>query len=57
MSVAHVSGTWIGITCLVLLGLGVLTAVKNERETNRSGLAPSPALRTACIALLERLHK
>jgi hypothetical protein len=31
MSAAHVSPTWIGITSLILLGLGVLTAVKNER--------------------------
>ena len=32
MSVAHVSSTWIGITCLILLGLGVVTAVTNERH-------------------------
>lgn len=32
MSAAHVSATWIMITCLILLGLGVLTGVKNERS-------------------------
>jgi cadmium resistance protein CadD (predicted permease) len=35
MSVANVPVTWIGITCLILLGIGVLTAVKNERSRDK----------------------
>jgi hypothetical protein len=35
MSVAGVPTTWILITSLILLGLGILTAVKNERSKDR----------------------
>jgi hypothetical protein len=32
MAALHVPSTWIVISCLILLGLGVLTAVKNARS-------------------------
>jgi hypothetical protein len=35
MAVMNISATWIGITCLVLLGIGVMLAVKNERSRDR----------------------
>ena len=35
MSVAGVSTTWVLITSVILLGIGVLTAVVNERSKDR----------------------
>lgn len=35
MSAANVPPTWIGITCLILVGIGVLSAVKNERTRDK----------------------
>ena len=35
MSVAGVPTTWILIACIILLGIGILTAVKNERSKDR----------------------
>ncbi len=35
MVVAKVPATWVAITCVVLLGVGILTAVKNERSKDR----------------------
>lgn len=32
MTAVNVSPTWVMITCLILLGLGVLSGVKNERS-------------------------
>ena len=32
---AGVATTWVAITCVILLGLGILTAVKNERSKDR----------------------
>jgi protein-S-isoprenylcysteine O-methyltransferase Ste14 len=29
---AHVHSRWMGVTALVLIGLGILTAVKNTRQ-------------------------
>ncbi len=35
MVVAKVPTTWVLITCVILLGIGILTAVKNERSKDR----------------------
>jgi hypothetical protein len=36
MAALHIATTAIVITCLILLGIGVLSAVKNERERDKS---------------------
>ncbi len=35
MVVAKVPVTWVMITCVILLGVGILTAVKNERSKDQ----------------------
>jgi uncharacterized membrane protein len=39
MSTAGVSSLWVGITCVILLGLGILTGVSKTRSKD----PPSPA--------------
>jgi len=39
MSAAGVSSLWIGITCVILLGLGILTGASKTRSKD----PPSPA--------------
>lgn len=35
MAYAGIPTTWVLITCVVLLGIGILTAVTNERSKDR----------------------
>ncbi|HEY5490918.1 MAG TPA: hypothetical protein VIK25_06955 [Gemmatimonadaceae bacterium] len=35
MSFAGIPTTWVLITCVILLGIGILTAVTNERSKDR----------------------
>jgi len=35
MTAVHISSTWVMITCVILLGIGILTAVTNERSRDR----------------------